>query len=467
MKLSEVFSSNSANSSLEKNLKEFFVDPPFVLAASNLNPRLPVSVFSGLKGTGKTAMFRALTEFYKLPNIVLKFSPKTNRININDSSLTQVTYSYIVEYEMIMEILNSVKESKQISTVLKKKVNKHIKPFWAGLKQVLGKVLQVNILGCGVAIANQDNCDLVNLYSKVEENKAKDILKEVCDSGLSMRLVIDDPEDIFTSGSSIDPILLGGLWLATARMNDSFPNLRVIILMKTYVFDQIINKIKDLDNFPDSFKKISWNEDTLIELIYKRLVYFTGCNSQTWERILLGENFSRKNADDLYKYLISNIQNGPRDMIRWLYLAAKFAEKQGLDYICIDHLQSTFGKLCEVGLQRFSSVYEKYQRINEVLKTIFVNNLLQQFTIEELEKHIERLVFENNKYRTLLDLDWMQNYLPSELIELFFRLGVFIFIKDGLKILPYMKEYSLDAFKNSDKIILAPIFSHSFAEPRK
>lgn len=460
--LLNAFQSINASPINEPNLGHYYLTTPAIELArvsDNLS-----CILSGLKGTGKTAAYRGLKEFGTLPNIVQSISPEEYALNLPNTTLRASACSQEFEYEIAIQLLNQVivqrKElNGELSSSLYKSAKSHITDFKKKLKNIGKKITGLNVLGCGFNLADPQRPVLSGLEGRQDELRAINTLIAICETGISMRLVIDDPENVFTASSELDKALLGGLWLAAARITRRSANLKVIVLMKTHVWDFVRTNTPDLDQYPDSDCRLSWSSELLKGLISKRLEHFFDIPLDKWEETLFGGTSNSNLVNQFFNILFQNIRNGPREMYRWLYLAAKRAENEGRKNITQSDLKSELRTLSYWAFNTFNTTHsEEFMDVGAVVRAIFKDDPDRERTPKALEEHIRQLILKDPEFQSLNNLKWMQSLTSDTIPHVLFRSGVVALRVEDSMILPYMEDYTEDSWRDADTVSLVPLF---------
>ena len=456
------FQSYSATSRQEPNLKEYFVETASI---QKIKSSRNICVISGLKGIGKTATFRNLTEFDTSTDLIVDISANEYSHPIVNTDQRAITFSHEFEYEIAIEFLQKLIKRKD----LHKKINsddlsaakKYVKTFLDDLQALGGRINNISVLGCGFSLADSKNKILTGLNGRENELEAIEIVKRICDKGVRVRLVIDDPEEVFFSDRGLDVQLLGGLWLAIANLNLISENFQAYLLLKTHIHDLVLNNTADLDKFPNSHTKICWEDETLKELIQQRIIYFHNIAMSEVDKFLWGDKAKKKEIENCYNYIFSNLRNGPRELITWLYTALEYNEELGKSYLDLNGLQSTINSLSKKSFQFFnSSNSEEFQDIGSFIQIIFENFEDNELTKKELTDHIREIQQSNKDFQNLERKNlWIQTTSSKIFTEIMFRIGA-INLVTNKEIFPYMCDYNTDNLDLAKKVKLTPIFKY-------
>lgn len=458
--LTKAFSSLNASSREESQLAKYFVVTRAIEKVAN--PSSKESVLVGLKGIGKTAAFRYFSEFGSSSDILISLAPSTYAIHLQKVSYSPEACSHQFEYEIAVELLSKfVSEKKnlggKVSHALFREAEKHKDTFVGKLTKFGGRVTGVSILGCGLQLSDPKVSILTGLKGRKDELAAISTLCKVCDAGVTMKLVIDDPEEIFSAAESIDENLIGGLIIAGARLNELSNNLKIIILIKSHVFETISESVGDLDKYPGRDTRLWWSPQELQQAISRRVAHFCKLKKVPWYKTVFGNEFEEAELDKLFEYILPNIRNGPRDLILWFQLALDSAEKEGRKCITYDDFQAVFPDMSRKSLRTLGAIYKKkYDGLPKFIKSLFGGATDKEFTPAQLVKHIQNLMLNNLDYQRLMSLPWLGSTPSYDQPEILFRCGLLGYKWKNKKILPYMDSYELEKFQNAESYFLIP-----------
>lgn len=445
----------------DRRLGGYFVVTPAVesLAAFKLTQGLAV----GLKGIGKTAAYRYLAEFdTKTPDICIGIDSNKYSLYLTNKDLKYDACRKQFRHDIVMESLRAFTQSSgtiqgRVQSSLIKAAKNHVKSY-AALLSKLGANLQglsVSILGCGFTLPLTSQQPVaIGLRNNKEIGSALDTLADICAAGVKIRIVIDDPENVFSATNELDVPLVGGLCLAALELAELIPNLKVIVLLKTHVYYPVAARVDDLRGYPDHMSRLSWDADRLIAVVQDRLRW----TKTKWTDVFSdGESEARALVQDM----CAKSRNGPRDLLRWLDLALQFAggAKVSKDIVGKTRRKSSLDSLAELE----TAHAETYPKVGAVLRVVFQKHLDRKFTLLELRKFIDGLWLKHPEMTSLIQLDWMQRESPHTLPELFFKLGALSLWSAGIPILPYEAEYDAAAFESASHLSLVPALSEALA----
>ncbi|GEM_PF-3756517 len=466
MKPQEAFNSYNASRLSEPDLQNYFVKTDFyekIVRDDNY------CIISGIKGIGKTATFRALSEFDDKSDIVIKLHSDTYIVEVPIQNSRSSVFSYEFEYELTIEFLKAVVQETRLHNRIKPKyikdAKKYVHSFFDDLKEVGGNITGISVLGCGLNISSGASKILTSLKGREEEVNARKLLKNIADSGIKMRIVIDDPEDIFVQGRTIDYSMIGGLCLAISRLNEYSVNIRGFLLIKTHIYDEVIGKTPDLDKYPNSHLRICWDKDSLKKVLKSRVQYFLESDLVKWEESLFTEE-SLTQLDEIYSLIFNNVRNGPREMLFWIHSALEYNHKLGIMKLDKRSLVDTIISVSNKSFSYFSSSYgEELHEIGKIISIVFSKDVELEYTPSEMSQLIREIKGTDKDFQNLENKEgWIQALVSSGYPELFLQVGCINLInQDGSQIYPYMCNYTLDDFRKSKKFRLTPMFKHYLA----
>jgi hypothetical protein len=438
----------------DTRLSGYYVVTPAVQSLAEFTSTKGLAV--GLKGIGKTAAYRYLAEFdTKTPDVRIGIDSNKYSLYLTNKDLKYDACRKQFRHDIVLEGLRAFTESSQqvqgrVSSSLRKAATTHVKSYVTMLGK-LGANLQgmsISILGCGftLPLASQQPV-AIGLRTNKEITGALDTLRAICAEGVRIRIVIDDPENVFSATNELDVPLVGGLCLAALELAKLVPNLKVIVLLKTHVYYPVASRVDDLRGYPDHMGRLSWDEDRLASVVQDRLRW-----TQTeWSGVFAGgENAGRT----LIREMCGKVRNGPRDLLRWLDLILQLPGNVKASNTTVEKTRrkSSLDSLTELE----AAHDETYPKIGAVLRIVFRGNWERKFALHELRSNIEGLWLKDSEMMALTKLPWMQRESPYTLPELFFRVGALALWAGKRPVLPYEDNYDVANFESSSHLSLVP-----------
>jgi hypothetical protein len=289
----------------------------------------------------------------------------------------------------------------------------------------------------------------IGLREERDITDAFNILKEICAGGVKIRIVVDDPEHVFSASSELDTHLIGGFCLAALRLSEAIPGFKVIALLKSHVYYPVLLDVDDLRKYPDHMGRLCWIKEELVEVIAKRLKWA----GSSWTSFFEG---TEKQARQMVEGMCGYVRNGPRDLLRWVDLSnqttkgAKIGERT---------ISQTKKRMSSDSLGEFESAHNSsYPKIGAVLKVIFRDDPQHKYSLAELKGHIKNLLIKNSEMKALSKMTWMQFETNQSIPKLLFETGAIAFEFKGRVILPYEEGYDNENFEAATSIFVVPTF---------
>jgi len=325
---------------------------------------------------------------------------------------------------------------------------KEQKAYLDAVKQFIGRGVGVSALGFGLSLGKAETPVLVGLRSEKDVHSEYDTLSAICLAGVKVRIVVDDPEQVFSASRSLDEDLVGGFCLAAIRLSDAIPNLKIIGLLKTHVYQPVLRSVDDLTRYPEHMIRLRWTPDELLELLQRRIM----AEHQKWTDL-----FEKSEADSrgLIRSELKNItRNGPRDLLRTLDLAF---QKSRTGRVGKSELGEARERAAQDSLDELTSAYNNlYPQLGDVIRAVFRDSASRSYTIRELREHVQTLMVNDHDMKALSKLKWLQSRSSQTLPELFFEIGIVALESGETLTLPYEGGYTLDQFRRAESIRLVP-----------
>lgn len=303
---------------IDGRVRNYFVD---TWVAQRLRQRTTGAAgLVGLKGTGKTTLFRALGEGW-LPDdqvITIPISPSTSEFETSSEKTNCLQFEQSVRRGMAISILDRLSKENAKSWGLD--------PDWwrqrAAIldpRERVGSALRrfkgFSILGCGIQWNGEKTGEAEFSLTAQDDSKVIELLRRATEKGLRVRVVLDDPDRLFTRQGGLDANLMAGYILGTQALANEVPGLVFINIIKGHVYEAVRN-VEEISSLPhDYFSHLSWDLEELSEMLHSRMQYAGVDNSDVFDgdpRLLIEQ-------------LLSEVRNGPRDLLRFIEIIMKSA----------------------------------------------------------------------------------------------------------------------------------------------
>jgi hypothetical protein len=307
---------------------------------------------------------------------------------------------------------------------------------WIGRKNAilkpLGKISSMlkgmegfSILGAGLNFKPAAS-DSFEPLTRHEEAQLCDLLQKFGGMGHRLRIVVDDPDRLFTRGATFDPQLLAGYILGANWIANQVKFVQFIHVLKSSVYDAL-RSVEEMANLPhDYFRYLGWNSGELRQLIEARL-RFSGVDP--------GVIF-----DDVETYSVplmsEKIRNGPRDLLRYMEIILKSSGQAKISAESIVEHEAAF----KVEARRqMESVYSNlYFGIDPFIDSIFPGTI--PISVDQYNDRFHKLRLESRP----AGVDYSQQWLSSadRSLRVLIDAGLIEFCPGGQWVRPYDVGYS-------------------------
>jgi len=413
------------------------------------------SLAVGLKGIGKTAAYRYLSDFdRKTPDVTVGIDSDRYSLYLSERDLKTDACRKQFKHDIILEALRAFGASpdsfkRRPDANLVKAAGTQVESYAALLKKAGARMqgFSVSVLGCGFTLPVGTSPVALGLRAGKDVNSALYTLKAICDSNVKIRIVIDDPENVFSATNKLDVPLVGGLCLAALELSQLISNLKVIVLLKTHVYYPVLSRVDDLHDYTDHMARLSWDKESLVSAVNSRLKW----SGTKWADVFSG---GEEAGRSLVKAMCQNIRNGPRDLLRWIDLSLKSETGNKISKDTIDKTRTMSSRHSLGELE--SAHADLYPRVGEVLKIVFRGKGGHKFALSELKEHIKTLLVKDREMIAAWKVRWMQGLTASMLPDLLFKVGALALWMGPQIVLPYEEGYHSANFESCSHVSLVP-----------
>ncbi|MEO9210897.1 MAG: P-loop NTPase fold protein [Ginsengibacter sp.] len=322
------FGAPAAERDLNKGLKEYFL----YTGAFNRLVNNQKTVILGNRGAGKSALIKMLAEDYKKKGaIVVELTPEDYSYDLLKSSVLvekdemwAKQSGYTAAWKYLLFVLAMKQYSVEFKTVLKSNAKgiynylrdnfktEHLDKidiFLSYLKRING--IKIGAYEAGIKIK-----ELQRLYKLEEVNNLLPELIEIA-KRKQIILLIDELDKGWDSSEDAKAFV-AGLFQASVAINDLSPNIRIVISLRKELYDDIPSLYDDFQKYYDLFEILEWNEESLFDLIVKRIKYSVPDlknmpKIQAWNEI-----FSDKiDKEPSFQYIVDRSLYRPREIIQF------------------------------------------------------------------------------------------------------------------------------------------------------
>lgn len=334
---------------------------------------VPAIGMVGLKGSGKTTLFRLLAEDWaEEPNVIrIGLAPDRAEFEAYAERINCLRFENSVQQGMLILLPQLIHEQiktlpNAVQATLAEWIERKDQLFSPGTDAfgVLEKHRGLSILGCGLELgqaATRERALRIRSLPEAESEAILSLLQSFSEFGLKIRIVIDDPDRLFDHGGKPDRELLAGYILGTNSVARRYRYIQFVHILKGNVFREL-NEMEEIANLPsDYFDYISWTRPELKRMIEARIQYANVDPNEIFQGPL------EANID----LLADRVRNGPRDLLRFLELILKSSEHEKVSFSSIEANSARFKRLAR---QQVETVYAGvYEGLESFLAAVFEN----------------------------------------------------------------------------------------------
>lgn len=373
------FGYHVAERDIKVGLYDYFVEfDPYRYAANGIK-----QIILGNRGTGKSAIVKVLTKReQQAGSIVIELSPDEFSYELIKDTLPredlkswarQNSYTAAWKYLIYVQVMKEFARShKGMQTDSSKKIYEYIRDHHKGVElhpiaALISYIKRIEGVKLGKYEAGIKARELTNLY-KLEE--IKPLIPEV--NAMCKRrkaLVVIDELDKGWDGSEESKNFVAGLFEAALSINESNPNLRVLVALRKELYDNIPSLSHDAEKHSDIIEELSWDGPELLKLISARVRHSVSGLSVFDDRQIWNEMFvSELHGTDSFKYIIDRTLNRPREIILFCSQILKISRNRGIwpiDLAVVEEAERQYSK------QRTKDIASEYRFQYPGLLSIF------------------------------------------------------------------------------------------------
>jgi Cdc6-like AAA superfamily ATPase len=431
------------------DLPKYFVETPYYKRAQ----RGDRTLFLGRRGSGKTAMFRILSDELKSPNnVVVKVAPRDYELLRLEGFLAEkfstahwrFVYGSIWRNVLLTEIVQAAIEqhpsyippSESLVQLLGFR-DKNKELFERSFADRLTYIIeQLQTLHSYSQISkNQEQ--LEQILKSIRFREVEEILKELVQQRRTF-VLIDHLDENWSTENEQTCLLLAALIHEADRLNtDLTPGLRIIVFLRSDIFDVV--RLRDSEIDKRSKDIIQWNRTLLAEVVARRIAVAKEIDlaDRAVEEIWHSVFCNQVSEEDTISYIISRTLLRPRDVLQFCNRCLEEAQNQRHDYVQEDdvlHAEGTYSE--DKILDLFREYHIGHPDLIELL-----------WLFKELPREIEELKIgeiieeaQNNPESLKEASEWVNNYSTDQLIEFLYDIGfIGVKSKDGEFVYSYDK----------------------------
>lgn len=466
------FGAPAAERDINQGLKDYFIET----GAFNRLKTHRKTIILGNRGTGKSALMKMLANHFRKENsIVVEMTPEDYSYDFlqaalkreSDGSWAKIS-AFTASWKYLLYVIAMKRYQESLKTAFKttaKEMHKYLRNNHKGSQNTsldifVSYLQRIEGLKIGPYEAGIKSKELQHLFKLEEINNLLSELTKLSEKKPIIFLI--DELDKGWDGSEDAKMFVAGLFQAALSLNELSSNFKVVISLRKELHDNIPTLYDDYQKNIDLFESLEWHEDSLFQLITKRIEHsISGLSYQNpkekWNLI-----FDEKIMGiDSFKYIVSRTLYRPREIIQLCTESQDRAVEKRRDKIEINSVISAEAKYSQNRTKDISAEY-KFQYPNLI-------NLFEIFRGKEC--NIRRSELEEiglkillGELKTGVKLDWLEGQNEEFIINVLWQVG-FLLAKTSATVnneqcIDYwgIHQVSLINLGNIDEFCIHPMF---------
>lgn len=346
--------------------------------------------------------------------------------------LVKVTFEFIELFDKlkIPELHKLNDDLKAVRNFLKKQgeVENDFGSNLSGLFKIFSKV-SFSFAGFEGAAESQkveSEIDLMDSLTKFEV-KLKKLLGYL--DSTKIVILIDKVDEVWNDTEE-SKLMIGGLLRATHILNETLPMTKIMVFLRSDIFDVL--KFHDIDKLNSLSERLSWSEGDLKQLIENRVKISTNIdsiekNDKIWEQVF---DIS-VGSQDSFKYIMSRTLRRPRETIQFCNRALRIAQDRQHTKITEDDILTAEIQYSAEKLRDLASEYLVQYPYLDILFGLF-----QGFK-QSLDKNEFELRYQEAKNRMERIHRTLQSLNVDGIIQILYNIGFLGAIVDSAYVFFY------------------------------
>ncbi|MFG2245725.1 P-loop ATPase, Sll1717 family [Spirillospora sp. NPDC048823] len=436
------FGTPSAERDISRGLEKYFVE-------SDAYQRVrsgAKTILMGNRGAGKSAIFKVLAKRERAAGShVIELSPEDYSYELLSSTMEAedagswakhgayaAAWKYLI-YILVMKAL--ARKGMRLTKGGGREIHKYIRDNHGAsqlgtLSLLVSYLKRLEAIKIGPIEAGLRTRELDRLYKLEEIQNLLPALRKVLD-GQRVVVLVDELDRGWDSSEDAKAFV-SGLFQACVSINALHPNLRVYVSLRQELYDDIPALYEDAQKHRDLLEKIYWSEESLLELIAKRIRYSAHekgfdveALEQAGDRACWSAVFASppgQTRDGSFRYMVDRTLYRPREIIQ--FCSEALAQARGrtsrlpVPYSAIER--------CEYGYsaERTKDIAAEYRSQYPGLLSVFevFRNHPHTFGRDQIELLcLELAVGDIPTHGTE---SWLPFCNPNDLIEVLWRAGL-------------------------------------------
>jgi len=151
-------------------------------------------------------------------------------------------------------------------------------------------------------------------------------------------ILIDKVDEVWDDTEE-SKLMISGLLRATHFLNESLPMTKIMVFLRSDIFDTL--RFHDIDKLNSLAERLTWSEADLKQLIENRLRISANLNFNRGSQEIWSQVFDKKvRSQDSFKYILSRTLRRPRETIQFCNKALRIAQDAQHQVITEDDILS-------------------------------------------------------------------------------------------------------------------------------
>ncbi|HEX6470669.1 MAG TPA: hypothetical protein VF069_16335 [Streptosporangiaceae bacterium] len=402
------------------------------------------TIVIGNRGSGKSAIFKVLASRERLAGShVIELSPEDYSYELLSSTMEKesagswakygayaAAWKYLIYVLIMKEVTRKGLRVKGPAADIHRYVrDNHANAQLGRLSLLISYLKRLESIKIGPIEAGIKARELDRLYKLEEIQDLLPSLKSVLD-GQRVVVFVDELDRGWDSSEDAGAFV-AGLFQACISINGLHDNLRVYVSLRQELYDDIPALYEDAQKYRDLLETIRWSEDSLLELIAKRIRYSAqeaGYGSRLLERAedlvcwdaVFGSR-SKRPAESSFRYVMSRTLYRPREVIQFCTEAINQARERRprlpLPYVALKKAEHAYSA------DRAKDIAAEYRFQYPGLLSVF--DVFRGRRCLFARKELEYLCLElaTGETPTHGTSSWLPSCEPEELIKILWNVG--------------------------------------------
>jgi energy-coupling factor transporter ATP-binding protein EcfA2 len=437
------FGALAAERDILQGLKDYFYESESYRNFSNGNK----SVLLGNRGSGKSAIFKILSEHYKKERaFVIELAPENYSYEILSETMAKEAEgswakqgAYAAAWKYLIYVVAMKRLSTDRPNLLEGKgrpIKKYLRDNFYGAQSTpidafISYLKRLEGVKIGPYEASVKARELRRLYKLEEINELLPVLNEVC--AKNSIVIFVDELDRGWDASEDAQAFVSGLFQAALSINQTTPNFKVLVSLRKELYDNIPALYEDAQKVWDLIEVIEWDEPSLFDMITRRIRHslkeMGGRKSGEWseDKVPSDEVWSAVFAETLeyrktksFNYMIDRSLYRPRELIQFCNIAKEKAKQAGalpIDYQIISEAEFSYSE------NRTKDIAAEYKFQYPGLLSVFEAFRGRVYTFEREDLEFLALQITLGDIPTSAEASWVKDQDAEFMIDALWQVG--------------------------------------------